>query len=117
MGRLFVCGGLFQVMGRGLERRKPFNSDEDKARLLLRLDVGQKKSGHACYAWALMDVIIYCYARVSESCVRLWGLCWAGMHCALIEAMDAVVIYTKGGIVLFSAKSKAISWKYCATFI
>jgi REP element-mobilizing transposase RayT len=66
MGRLFVRGGLFHVMGRGLERRNIFNSDEDKADFLLRLDVGLKKSGHACYAWALMDNHYHLLLRQSE---------------------------------------------------
>ncbi len=51
-GAVIVRGGQFHVLGRGLERRKLFNSDEDKADFLLRLDVGLKKSGHACYVWA-----------------------------------------------------------------
>jgi putative transposase len=66
IGRLFVHGGLFHVMGRGLERRKLFNSDEDKADFLLRLDVGLKKSGHACYAWALIDNHYHLLLRQSE---------------------------------------------------
>lgn len=51
-----VHGGLFHVMGRGLERRNIFNCDEDKVDFLPRLDVGLKKSGYACYSGRIPDL-------------------------------------------------------------
>lgn len=55
MGRLYVPGGLFHVLGRGIERKTLFSGGADKADFLNRLEKGLNKTDHQCYAWALMD--------------------------------------------------------------
>jgi len=55
MGRLNLPGGIFHIIGRGIERRNLFPTPFDKQNFLDRLQVSLHGSDHDCYAWALMD--------------------------------------------------------------
>ncbi len=66
-GRLYVPGGLFHILGRGLERRHIFKNAVDKRDFLERLGDGLYKTGHRCYAWALMDNHYHLLLRQSEA--------------------------------------------------
>ncbi len=54
-GRLHIPGGYYHVMGRGLERRRIFNQDDDKHDFLARLGAALTASGSQCLAWAMMS--------------------------------------------------------------
>ena len=54
LGRLHIPGGCYHVMGRGLERRRIFNLDEDKQNFLERLGPVLERSETECLAWAMM---------------------------------------------------------------
>ena len=54
-GRLHICGGLYHVIGRGLERRKVFNQGVDKLDFLDRLGSNLSRYHCQCIAWALMS--------------------------------------------------------------
>jgi putative transposase len=64
-------GGLFHVIGRGLERRKIFSSSNDKADFLQRVGNGCLKHGHKCYAWALMDNHYHFLLRQGDPCLSI----------------------------------------------
>lgn len=51
-------------MGRGLERRRIFNSDTDKQDFLNRLSVGLGETGNECLAWSLMSNHYHLLIRV-----------------------------------------------------
>lgn len=54
-GRLHIPGAYYHVMGRGLERRNIFATDEDKELFISRLADGINKNDIVCVAWALMS--------------------------------------------------------------
>ncbi len=66
IGRLDIPGGCYHVMGRGLERRRIFNADVDKAYFLERLGEDLARSGAQCFAWALMSNHYHLLIRVSD---------------------------------------------------
>lgn len=66
-GRLHIAGGYYHVMGRGLERRRILNDEEDKVDFLKRLTIGLEESGVACLAWSLMPNHYHLLLRVSEN--------------------------------------------------
>ena len=70
-GRLNVSGGLFHVIGRGLERRTIFSGANDKADFLKRVGNGCLKHGHKCYAWALMDNHYHFLLRQGDHCLSV----------------------------------------------
>lgn len=53
--RIDYPGALHHVIGRGIERRKIFEREKDKAGFLERIQVRIKKSSMQCYAWCVMD--------------------------------------------------------------
>ncbi len=65
--RLYLPGGLFHVLGRGLERRSIFLDSRDKRDFLDRFGEGLYKTGHQCYAWVLMDNHYHLLLRQSEA--------------------------------------------------
>jgi putative transposase len=52
--RLDAPGALHHIIVRGIERRKIFRDDEDRNNFLDRLEAVLKRTGTACYAWALI---------------------------------------------------------------
>ena len=54
-GRLHIPGGYYHVMGRGLERRRIFQSRFDKQDFLSRLEMGLSRTDSHCIAWAIMS--------------------------------------------------------------
>lgn len=52
--RLEIPGALYHIIVRGIERRKIFNDDDDRAEFLQRLAKALEKSGSHCHAWVLM---------------------------------------------------------------
>jgi len=52
--RLDVPGALQHVMARGIERRKIFWDDKDRASFLERLALILDETQTQCYAWALI---------------------------------------------------------------
>jgi len=54
-GRLHVPGGLYHVIGRGLERRNIFSTDVDKIDFLARLGIGLQETACQCLAFAVMS--------------------------------------------------------------
>ena len=54
-GRLHIAGGCYHLMGRGLERRNIFGSDEDKEDFIARVALGLEDTDAECMAWAMMS--------------------------------------------------------------
>ena len=54
-GRLHIPGGYYHVMGRGLERRRIFQSKFDKQDFLSRLESGLIGTDNLCLAWSIMS--------------------------------------------------------------
>ena len=54
-GRLHIPKGYYHVMGRGLERRRIFNTAEDKQDFLIRLGKGLDETTSRCFAWSIMS--------------------------------------------------------------
>lgn len=67
VGRLHIAGGLYHVMGRGLERRWIFESDEDMEWFLDRFGDCLNKAGAQCFAWALMSNHYHFLIRVGSA--------------------------------------------------
>ena len=55
IGRLHIPGGCYHVMGRGLERRRVFATDEDKRDFLERLAIELEHTQTECLAWCVMS--------------------------------------------------------------
>lgn len=53
-GRIDFPGALHHVIIRGINRSKIFKNDHDREEFILRLKTGLKKTGVACFAWALI---------------------------------------------------------------
>ena len=71
-GRLHIPGGYYHVMGRGMERRRIFNSVTDKQDFLERLGEGLEQAHCQCLAWAIMSNHYHLLIRVStEPLVKL----------------------------------------------
>ena len=66
IGRLHIPGGCYHVMGRGLERRRIFNTDVDKEDFLDRLGEALTRSGAQCLAWAMMSNHYHLLIRVGD---------------------------------------------------
>jgi len=66
-GRLHISGGIYHVMGRGLERRKILNGSTDKEDFLSRLALGMEETGSQCLAWALMSNHYHLLIRVGST--------------------------------------------------
>ena len=64
-GRLHIPEGYYHVMGRGLERRRIFSSDEDKKDFLERLGVGLEQTHCQCLAFAVMSNHYHLLIQVS----------------------------------------------------
>ena len=62
-GRLHIPGGYYHVMGRGLERRRIFNANDDKQQFLIRLGESLQRSEARCLAWAVMSNHYLCAAQ------------------------------------------------------
>ena len=74
IGRLNLPGGLFHIIGRGIERRHIFSTASDKQDFLDRLSTVLSLSDHCCYAWALMDNHYHLLLRQGrESLSKLMG--------------------------------------------
>lgn len=72
VGRLHIAGGLYHVMGRGLERRWIFEEDADKEWFLNRFGECLNKAKAQCFAWSLMSNHYHFLIRVGSdplSCV------------------------------------------------
>ena len=65
-GRLHIPGGYYHVMGRGLERRRIFESAVDKKNVLVRLGEGLESAQSQCLAWAIMSNHYHLLIRVSS---------------------------------------------------
>ena len=64
--RLSPPASFFHVMSRGIEGRDIFPSDDDRQLFLSLLADGLKRTGYACYAWALMKNHYHLLLRSSE---------------------------------------------------
>jgi len=64
--RLIVPGAVHHIMARGIEGRKIFCDDEDRAMFLSLLADGIKRYRYTCYAWVLMDNHYHLLVRVNE---------------------------------------------------
>jgi len=60
LARLDGPGVLQHVMARGIERRKIFRDDKDRASFLERLAVILEETQTQCYAWALIPNHVLC---------------------------------------------------------
>ena len=65
-GRLHIAGGYYHVMGRGLERRRIFATNTDKADFLERLGVLLDELSFECMAWSLMSNHYHLLIRVGD---------------------------------------------------
>lgn len=66
-GRLHIAGGIYHVMGRGLERRKILNGTVDKEDFLSRLAQAMEETQSQCLAWALMSNHYHLLIRVGAT--------------------------------------------------
>ena len=66
IGRLHIAGGCYHVMGRGLERRRIFNSDRDKQAFLDRLGRSLERVDAQCLAWCVMSNHYHLLIRVGQ---------------------------------------------------
>jgi len=66
-GRLHIEGGYYHVMGRGLERRHIFSSNDDKLDFLERLGVALVQTDSECLAFAVMSNHYHLLIRVSSA--------------------------------------------------
>lgn len=64
--RLSPSASFFHVMARGIEGQDIFATDGDRLRFLSFLAKGLKRTGFACYAWALMKNHYHLVLRSSE---------------------------------------------------
>lgn len=67
MGRLHVDGGCYHVIGRGIERRNIFETDEDKTDFIDRLSDGLRETEISCLAWSVMSNHYHLLLRVKTS--------------------------------------------------
>ena len=65
-GRLHLPGGYYHVIGRGLERRRIFSTDDDKRDFLDRLSDGLAQTHCQCLAFAMMSNHYHLLIRVSQ---------------------------------------------------
>jgi len=65
-GRLFISGGVYHVVTRGLERKEIFKDDRDREEFLIRLGIALEKTKSECYAWALMPNHVHLMIRTGE---------------------------------------------------
>jgi len=61
--RIDAPGALHHVIFRGIERRKIFRSDEDRANLVDRLSVLVPATSIDCFAWAMLDNHVHLLLR------------------------------------------------------
>lgn len=66
LGRLHIPGGCYHVMGRGLERRRVFDSESDKKDFLERLGSCLAESQSQCLAWSMMSNHYHLLIRVGS---------------------------------------------------
>ena len=66
IGRLHLPGGVYHLMGRGLERRNIFREEVDKRDFLERLGKGLESCEMQCLAWALMSNHYHLLVRVHD---------------------------------------------------
>lgn len=64
--RLLVPGAIHHIMARGIEGRDIFIDDGDRNFFLSLLSKYLERSGHACYAWVLMDTHYHLLLRTTE---------------------------------------------------
>ncbi len=67
IGRLHIPGGYYHVMGRGLERRRIFNTPEDKQDFLTRLSEGLEQTASRCLAWVVMSNHYHLFIQVTTT--------------------------------------------------
>ena len=67
VGRLHIVGGCYHVMGRGLERRRVFASEEDKQDFVTRLENGLTETKTECLAWSVMPNHYHLLLRVGAT--------------------------------------------------
>lgn len=53
-GRIDIVGGMYHVIGRGINRGIIFKDDYDRKEFLRRFSEAIHKTGNICYGWALM---------------------------------------------------------------
>jgi len=58
--RLDVPGSLHHVIVRGIERRKIFKSDKDRADFITQLGQVVKEEQATCFSWVLMPNHLLC---------------------------------------------------------
>jgi REP element-mobilizing transposase RayT len=66
-GRLHIAGGLYHVMGRGLEQRRIFEEPEDKVWFLDRFGRKLERAKAQCLAWSLMSNHYHFLIRVGTA--------------------------------------------------
>lgn len=53
-GRIDIIGGIYHVIGRGINRGVIFKNDDDKKEFLRRFSEAIRKTSTICYGWALL---------------------------------------------------------------
>lgn len=66
IGRLHLPGGVYHLMGRGLERRNIFREEVDKRDFLERFGKGLERYEMQCFAWVLMSNHYHLLVRVRD---------------------------------------------------
>tara|TARA_R110002167_G_scaffold30424_1_gene100422 strand:+ start:18801 stop:19811 length:1011 start_codon:yes stop_codon:yes gene_type:complete len=67
IGRLFIPGGCYHLIGRGLEKRNIFGSSVDKRDFLARIGEHLQRTDYQCLAWALMSNHYHFLVRAGTS--------------------------------------------------
>jgi putative transposase len=70
IGRLFIPGGCFHLIGRGLERRCIFRNHVDKRDFLARIGEHLQRTDYQCLAWALMSNHYHFLVRAGTSSLK-----------------------------------------------
>ena len=67
--RIDALGALHNIIARGIERRSIFADDNDRNRLLTRLDNIVSETQTSCYAWALILNHFHLLLRTGSSSI------------------------------------------------